>query len=193
MFTTRFQVLSNYTYRIDPQLGEGGPGRQRHIHMYYDGNEVWAMNVDGTAHDGYHQAKIDSILNPFLTKKGFPIPADNIIEFYQEQSGTDLLLEGVNYAALNNIALNVAETIRRAGAITIIEANVDTFQVRGHSQVVGKYRHVNQLQEIPQERISEIKRILIDVLKETGLYCDDKINILDSNVKAQRKLYVAWR
>lgn len=26
--------IKHYTYRVDPQLGEGGPGRQRHIHMY---------------------------------------------------------------------------------------------------------------------------------------------------------------
>ena len=29
--------VKHYTYRIDPQLGDGGPGRQRHIHLYKNG------------------------------------------------------------------------------------------------------------------------------------------------------------
>ena len=33
--------LKHYGYRIDKQLGDGGPGRQRHIHGYYDGKEFY--------------------------------------------------------------------------------------------------------------------------------------------------------
>lgn len=185
--------VKHFTYRIDPQLGEGGPGRQRHIHMFYDGKEVWAMNVDGTPHDGYHQAKIDPSLNPFLTQKGFPIPSDNIIEFYQMPQGTGILLEDLDYEAINDIALNVAEVIRKAEAITIIEANVDTFQVKCNSHVAGKYTHVNQLRDVPQPQILKIKLLLIEILKEIGPYCDDGIMILDGNIKTPRRLYVAWR
>lgn len=184
--------IKHYTYRVDPQLGEGGPGRQRHIHMYYDGDEVWAMNVDGSAHDGYHQAKIDPVLNSFLTKKGFLIPANNIIEFYQMPQGSGMLLEGVDHEAINDIALNVAEAVRKAKAITIIEANVDTYQVKCHSKVVGKYTHVNKLRDIPQSHVLKIKMLLIEILKEIGPYRDDRIDILDSNVTSPRRLYVAW-
>lgn len=185
--------IKHYTYRVDPQLGEGGPGRQRHIHMYYDGNEVWAMNIDGSAHDGCHQAKIDPALNLFLTKKGFPIPANNIIEFYQMPKGSGMLLEGVDHEAINDIALNVAEAVRKAKAITIIEANVDTYQVKCHTKVVGKYSHVNKLKDIPQSHVLRIKMLLIEILKEFGPYSDDRIDILDSNIISPRKLYVAWR
>lgn len=161
--------------------------------MYYDGNEIWAMNVDGTAHDGYHQAKIDPSINPYLTKKGFPIPANNIIEFYQKPQGSVVLFEGMDHEAINDIALNVAETVRKAEAITIIEANVDTYQVKCHTKVVGKYPHFNKLRDIPQSDVLKIKMLLIEILKTIGPYCHDRIDILDSKVATPRKLYVAWK
>ena len=31
---TNIPGVKHYTYRIDPQQGEGGPGRQRHVHIF---------------------------------------------------------------------------------------------------------------------------------------------------------------
>lgn len=183
--------IKHYTYRIDPQLGEGGPGRQRHIHMYYDGKEVFAMNADATAHDGYHHAKIAKELNPFLTQKGFPIPANNIIEFYQIHNAQGLLLEEMNCYLMNSIALNTAEAIRNAKIITIIEANVETYQVKFNSKIRDKYNHVNQLEDVPQDVLSKVKQMLIDVLQATGKYSGDTVEIFDSN-DTPHKLFVAW-
>ena len=184
--------MKHYSYRIDKQQGDGGPGRQRHIHLYYNGEQPFAMNVDGTAHDGYHQVKIPSELVPFLKGKGFAIPTNNIIELKQYNSAGQLLCENINVATINEIAFNVIEAIKKAHYITIFEANVGTYQLIWHSKIRGKYKHVNKLIDIPQDRISEIKYILIDFLKSTGKYVDNVSDIFDGSY-AKHSLFVAWR
>lgn len=186
--------VKHYSYRIDKQLGDGGPGRQRHIHIFYNNNELFALNSDSTAHDGYHKVRIPDELSTFLNGKGFPVPPDNIIEFYQAQQAATLLCEGETIAAINDIAFNVCSAIRNAKRITIIEANVDTTQVICNSKLDGKYCHVNKLADIPQDKLDEVKGILVDFLKTTGRYSDDKIEIFDSTYPQYKphRLYVAW-
>lgn len=184
--------LKHYSYRIDKQQGEGGPGRQRHIHIYYDGVELFAMNADSTAHDGYHQVRIPDELTTFLNDKGFPVPPNNLIEFYQMPDGKQLICEIANEDALSRSAQRVSSVLNSVNTITIIEANVDTFQVKCHSSVVGKYTHVNQLDMVPQEDLCRAKRILIDLLKAAGKYCDEDLYICDGSLTAPHKLFVAW-
>ena len=73
---------TKYLARIDPPRGIPSPGNLKHVHLYNRGRELFAMNVDGSAHDGYHNYVIPN--NPrlmdFLRQKGFIIPKDNIIE-----------------------------------------------------------------------------------------------------------------
>lgn len=183
--------IKHYSYRIDKQQGEGGPGRQRHIHLYKNDIESFAMNVDATAHDGYHQVRIPDDLVPFLKSKGFSIPDNNIIELKQYNSAGQLLCEDVDCGTLNDIVFNVTSAIRQAHKITIFEANVETYQVIWHSQLRDKYQHVNKLAYIPQERITEIKFILIAFLKSTGKYIDDVRDIFDSS-NSPSNLFVAW-
>ena len=57
--------VKHYTYRIDKQLGDGGPGRQRHIHILYNGKQLFALNADLSAHDGCHWVKIPNEIVPF--------------------------------------------------------------------------------------------------------------------------------
>ena len=71
---------TDYSYRIDQSRGEPGPGNQRHMHVYQKGKHLFAMNQDGTAHDGCHHVKIDPKLHSFLLKKGFIIPPNGLIE-----------------------------------------------------------------------------------------------------------------
>lgn len=186
--------VKHYSYRIDKQLGDGGPGRQRHIHIFYNNNELFALNADSTAHDGYHKVRIPDVLSKFLNDKGFPVPADNIIEFYQAKSDATLLCEGITIADINDTVFKVCSVIRNAERITIIEANVDTFQVIWNSKVKGRYHHVNKLADIPQDKLDEVKEILVDFLKTTGKYSDDKIEICDSTYTCIKphKLFVAW-
>ena len=182
--------VKHYTYRIDPQLGDGGPGRQRHIHIYYNGKELFAMNADSTAHDGYHQVKIPDDIAPFMRQKGFPLPTNNIIEMRVLDQTGSLICEGLNYASLDRF-LNLGEVIKHTNGIAIIEANVDTFQVKCHSKVFGKYAHVNQLEDISDCYISAVKQMLVELLKQTGKLID-VFDIFDDNYLSQHKLYVAW-
>lgn len=191
VFFNPISGVKHYTYRIDPQLGDGGPGRQRHIHLYKNGTEQFAMNVDATSHDGYHQVRIPDDVVPFLQSKGFQIPANNIIELKQFDTRGQLLVEDVNIAVLNDIAFNVTSAFRQAQKITIFEANVETYQIIWHSQIRDRYEHVNKLTNVPQDRISEIRYILVDFLKSTGKYVDDVRDIFDDS-SAPSGLFVAW-
>ncbi len=83
---------THYVYRIDPSRGTPGPGNLRHVHIYNKGKQIFAMNIDGTAHDGCHKVKIHKDLVDFLKKKGFTIPADNLIEMVNPVIGTRQLL-----------------------------------------------------------------------------------------------------
>lgn len=184
--------VKHYTYRIDPQQGEGGPGRQRHIHIYYDGKELFAMNADATAHDGYHQVRIPDEVVPFLKKKNFPLPNNNIIEMrFYDQATQTLICEDLDYEALNRFIFGMGETLRHISEIAIIEANVDTYQVKGNSKVLGKYSHVNQLTDIPGHHVSEVKRMLIEFLIDTGKKPEEFV-ILDDNLMSPHNLFVAW-
>lgn len=184
--------IKHYTYRIDKQQGEGGPGRQRHIHIFYDGNELFAMNADSTAHDGYHQVRIPDEISTFLNSKGFPVPANNIIELRIPTTTGTLLYEGLDYAAITRFAVNAGEKIRKARVITIIEANVETWEVKLNTKVRHNYEHVNQLDDVPQEFINEVKKMLIDMLKFTGKYRDEHIDIFNGEYDTPHRLFVAW-
>lgn len=102
-----------------------------------------------------------------------------------------MLCENINVATINEIAFNVTEAIKKAHYITIFEANVETYQLIWHSKIRGRYKHVNKLTDIPQNRISDIKYILVDFLKSTGKFADDVSDIFDGS-DAKHSLFVAW-
>lgn len=81
---------TDYFQRMDPSRGEPGPGNLRHIHIYRKGRHLFAMNLDGTAHDGCHHVKIDPKLHNFLKSKGFIIPPNGLIEILIPRRGTIL-------------------------------------------------------------------------------------------------------
>lgn len=183
--------VKHYTYRIDKQQGEGGPGHQCHIHIFYNGRKLFALNADLSAHDGCHQVKIPNEITPFLNDKGFPVPSDYIIEMLQSTSDKGVVYEGLNYESMNRLALNAGKIIRRACVISIIEANMTTSQVKKHSKVDGKYRHVNQLEDIPQSHVVDIKRMLIDLLNDFGKF-GETFDIFDDEVATPHRLFIAW-
>ncbi len=183
--------VKHYTYRIDKQQGEGGPGHQRHIHIFYDGKKLFALNADLSAHDGCHQVKIPNEITPFLNDKGFPVPSDYIIEMLRSTADKGFVYEGLDYESMNRFALNAGEAIRRASVISIIEANLETSQVKKHPKVEGKYQHVNQLEEIPQSHSIEIKRMLIDLLNDFGKF-GETFDIIDDSLATPHRLFVAW-
>ena len=71
--------LKGYSYRKDKPSGIPNSGNQYHWHIYLRGKECFAVNIDGTGHDGYHNVKIDNDLADFLRKQGANI-SGNIIE-----------------------------------------------------------------------------------------------------------------
>lgn len=180
--------VKHYTYRIDPQQGEGGPGRQQHIHIFYDGEQSFAMNLDGTAHDGYHQVKIPDDIVSFLKGKGFTLPNNNIIELKFFSASGELICENSN---LDDIVFTATRTISRIRRVTIFESNEKSYEAIWRAKRMHNYQHVNKLVNIPQDRITEIESALIGLLKKTGKYCDDVDDILDGSDNP-RELYVAW-
>ena len=67
------------TYRIDP--ANTNTRTQKHIHVFFDGKQIYAMNIDGTPHDGskYRLSKADL---RFLKDLGFKTPDNGILEMY---------------------------------------------------------------------------------------------------------------
>lgn len=87
---------TRYSFRKDNPRGTPGPGNQTHIHIYAPNkDELFAINIDGSAHDGCHGAKIPKEIAKFLTDKGFKVPKNHIIEWYPESldSGRALLCD----------------------------------------------------------------------------------------------------
>lgn len=183
--------VRHYTYRIDKQLGDGGPGRQRHIHVFHNGEQVFAMNADSTAHDGSHQVKIPDDVSSFLSQKGFSLPPNNIIECYCLPKEQSLLLEELHSGILYQPDQILLFISRIVSDITIIVANVPTYQVRMHTSVVERFLNVQRLDIIPHERFHEIKLFLSDYLQKTNRFRDEKIEIFDGSY-SPIKLYVAW-
>ena len=84
---------TRYSFRKDNPRGIPGPGNQQHIHIYaLDTTELFAINIDGSAHDGCHGAKIPEEIAQFLIKKGFTVPSNRIIEWYTPHIGSERIL-----------------------------------------------------------------------------------------------------
>lgn len=66
------------TYRIDK--GDGSLGHQTHIHVYSKFGQLYAMNIDGTTHDG-SKAQLSKKAQKILLDLGFNVPKDGILEW----------------------------------------------------------------------------------------------------------------
>lgn len=102
----RHRVISlsgPYSVYLDsPHILQG----QKHIHVYYRNNQIFALNVDGSAHDKSHGIKIPGKVAKSLSGilPNFVLPKDNIIEsltFEQvnwlDEKTEKLLLELLKY------------------------------------------------------------------------------------------------
>ena len=76
------------TYRIDK--GNGQPGMQTHIHVYSKSGQLFAMNIDGTTHDG-SKIQLSKTDQKILTDLGFTVPKDGILEWWNNDSSMLLL------------------------------------------------------------------------------------------------------
>ncbi len=184
--------VKNYSYRIDPQLGTGGPGRQRHIHLFYNGTELLAMNIDASGHDGYHQVRIPSKVIPFLRDKGFLIPPNNIIELYQQPKDKALICEEMGHDTISKLASLLGKIAHESDQIAIIESNLDISGVKCNSKICKKYRNIEQLIDIPPHKMSKVKEILVNFLKKIRKQ-NECLEIYDDKCyTTPHRLYVAW-
>ena len=191
-FFTPVPGVKNYSYRIDSQLGTGGPGRQRHIHLFYNGKELLAMNVDASGHDGYHQVRLPLEVVPFLRDKGFSVPSNYIIEFYQHPKEKVLICEEMDCAAITKLALDLGEIVRKSNHIAIIESNIDICGVKCNSAISDKYQNLRQLENIPPHKIDEIKKMIVNFLNQNRKQ-NEQIEIFDDKrYTTPHSLFVAW-
>lgn len=86
--------VGQYTYRIDGAHSEVG---LPHIHILLKGKELFALNVDGSAHDGSHNVRIPNVIKDALPNI-FPlckIPENGIIECMTDFSGFEGLKDAI--------------------------------------------------------------------------------------------------
>lgn len=86
--------IGQYTYRIDGAHSEVG---FPHIHVLLKGNELFALNIDGSAHDGSHGVRIPNVIKDALPKI-FPsckIPENGMIECMTDFSGFEGLKDAI--------------------------------------------------------------------------------------------------
>lgn len=75
-------LTGQYSYRIDkPHVNPG----EKHIHVYKKGDEIFALNFSGSAHDDSHQTYIPNKVATAIKNKipEIKIPDDNLIESFQ--------------------------------------------------------------------------------------------------------------
>ncbi|MCQ2959631.1 MAG: hypothetical protein MJ198_05510 [Bacteroidales bacterium] len=53
---------------------------QDHFHVYLKGNQIYAINRDGSSHDGTYNRKLNKKEIKFFTQYGFSIPDNGILE-----------------------------------------------------------------------------------------------------------------
>lgn len=97
---SKYGNVGQYTYRIDPPHNpENG---QTHVHFMEKGNEIFALNMDGSAHDGWHGVRIKNKILDALPKimPGITLPKNGIIECVYKSCGT--AEEVVLYEAYRN-------------------------------------------------------------------------------------------
>lgn len=84
LLESKYGNVGQYSYRIDP--AHNNANGQKHLHGYLKGNEIFAINLDGSAHDGYHQTQIPQKFVDALPKifKGVNVPKNGLIECVQK-------------------------------------------------------------------------------------------------------------
>ena len=65
--------------------GQYNPDKD-HLHVYQKGNELFAINKDGTAHDNSHKVRIPNKIADLIRANypDFNLPTDNIIESFDD-------------------------------------------------------------------------------------------------------------
>ena len=177
--------MKKYGYRIDIPFGEQRPGNQKHMHIYVKQNEVFAINVDGTAHDGYHNVKIPDEIAPFIQSKGITLPPNNIIECLTSERQKSLLQES------HSRSIGVIQRVNQI-AIVITNESINTIDVICNPKIREHYRHANVLVALDEKYLDNVLNDIAKDIEEAG-HEMHIIPIFDSHyISERRKLYVVW-
>jgi len=82
---------TNFNYRYD--TGNTNTKTSDHIHVFSKNNQIYAINIDGTPHDG-SKARLGSKEVKFLKSIGFTPPANGLLEWITLDSAQE-------YTAIN--------------------------------------------------------------------------------------------
>lgn len=177
-----FQVgKTKYWYRIDKPFGEPKPGKQEHMHGFIrkkkNYQDIFAVNKDGSAHDGWHNTSIPTDFNPILNANGFRIPKGNLIEMVMIPAKNDnLLLEskslGKDFSLskfeITNVAINVGYVLHNASHIIFGITNKPLFEIN-EERVAEGFTHFKLIKLLPTREAAEfLTRICTKVAEEIG-------------------------
>ena len=190
--------LKHYTHRYDKVFGEQKPGHQNHVHVFYDGKEMFAVNADGTAHDGCHQVRIPYELNPFLQKKGITIPQNNIIEMVSDSYSNHLLLESLSDICsderdlYSSIAAKAGDALRSGDTFQLIGTNCSSIDVLCNSKTNGlniKPLFTNH----DLNKVYELRRNLYHAFDDYPRFKQEVVEIFDEyKYSTPHTLYLVW-
>jgi hypothetical protein len=75
------------------------PVNQRHYHFFDRNNEVLAVNIDGSAHDTFHNTPIPIIIADYMRELKIPVPENRILECLEyPKNAKEMML----YYTINN-------------------------------------------------------------------------------------------
>ncbi len=175
--------VKKYGYRIDIPFGEQRPGNQKHMHIYVKNNQIFAINADGSAHDGYHNVKIPDEIVPFIKSKGIVVPPNNIIECFSVQEEQNLLCES------NSNCMDVFNKI----AIVITNESINSTDIICNSKIKDNFNNINLLMIIEK---TYLKNILVDINKDFNKLGHKlkTIEIMNDRCFSEKRLnlYIVW-
>ena len=194
---------TKYWYRIDKPFGEPGPGKQEHMHGFIrkkkNLSDIFAVNKDGSAHDGWHNTTIPNDFNPILNANGFRIPKGNLIEMVLKPAQNDkLLLESkssekdfyLSKVEITDVAIKVGSVLHNASHIIFGITNKPLFEISEERSAEG-FSHFKIIKLLPTLEAAELLvRICTKVAQEVGP--KDVSYVTDFHENYSRAAYVFY-
>lgn len=172
---------TKYWYRIDKPFGEPRPGNREHMHGFIrkkkSFRDIFAVNKDGSAHDGWHNTSIPTDFNPILNANGFRIPKGNLIEMVLQPAQNDkLLLESkssdkefsLSKVEITEVAIKVGSVFHNASHIIFGITNKPLFKISEERMAEG-FSQFKIIKLLPTREAAELLvRICTKVAEEIG-------------------------
>ena len=82
-----YQPIPGTKYKVRFDKANISTKTQAHAHVVQKGNQLFAVNTDGTAHDRSHNTRIPNNVANYLRDCGYDIPTDNYLENMDLEDG----------------------------------------------------------------------------------------------------------